>query len=57
MGAPRVLIGDGRVLEVLMTEGCPTMPPIGGPWEWGMLIGPWESVGMSQRDRVRDRQS
>lgn len=30
MGDPNVDMGDGKGLEVLMTEGCPTMAPIGG---------------------------
>lgn len=30
MGDPNVDMEDGRGLEVLMTEGWPTMAPIGG---------------------------
>lgn len=37
-------MGDGKGLEVLMTDGWPTMPPIDGGWEWAVLIGPVESV-------------
>ena len=45
MGEPRVGMGDGRGLEVLMTEGWPTMLPMGGWWWWWeWLIGPEESV-------------
>ena len=51
MGEPRVLMGDGRGLEVLMTEGCPPMP-IGWWWEWAVFIGPEESVGEEQREKV-----
>lgn len=28
-----------------MTDGWPTMPPMGGGWVWAVLIGPVESVG------------
>lgn len=34
-------MGDGRGLEVLMTEGCPPMP-IEWWWEWDVFIGPEE---------------
>lgn len=45
MGEPRLDMGEGRGLEVLMTEGWPTMPPMGGgwEWEWGVPMGPEES--------------
>ena len=36
-------MGDGKGLEVLMTDGWPTMPPMGGGWVW--VIGPVESAG------------
>lgn len=42
IGEPRVDMGDGKGLDVLMTEGWPTMPPMGGGWEWAVLIGPVE---------------
>lgn len=43
IGEPKVDMGDGRGLEVLMTDGWPIMPPMGGGWEWVVLIGPVES--------------
>lgn len=37
-------MGDVKGLEVLMTDGWPTMPPMGGGgWVW--VIGPVESGG------------
>ncbi|TNN42189.1 hypothetical protein EYF80_047651 [Liparis tanakae] len=36
-------MGDVKGLEVLMTDGWPTMPPMGGGWVW--VIGPVESAG------------
>lgn len=38
-------MGDGNGLEVLMTDGWPTMLPIEGPCVWAALIGPVESGG------------
>lgn len=42
-------MGDGWGLEVLMTDGWPTMPPKWGGWLWAVLIGPVESAGEERR--------
>lgn len=43
IGEPKEDIGEGKGLEVLMTDGWPTMPPMEGGWVWTVPIGPVES--------------